>query len=43
MLLNRHLTSKNVGMGGALSVFMFVVTGILSLVVFKMNSTKEKD
>ena len=43
MLLNRHLTSKNVGMGGALSVFMFVVTGILSLVVFKMNSSKEKD
>jgi multiple sugar transport system permease protein len=42
MLLNRHLTSKNVGMGGALSVFMFVVTGILSLIVFRMNSSKEK-
>ncbi len=43
MLLNRYLTSKDVGRGGALSVFLFVVTGILSLVVFRMNSTKEKN
>lgn len=43
MLLNRYLTSKDVGRGGALSVFMFIVTGILSLVVFRMNSTKEKN
>ncbi len=42
MLLNRYLTSKDVGRGGALSVFMFVVTGILSLIVFRMNRTKEK-
>lgn len=41
MLLNRHLTSKNVGMGGALSVFLFIVTGILSLVVFRINSRSE--
>ncbi len=43
MLLNRYLTSKDVGRGGALSVFMFIVTGILSLVVFRINSTKEKN
>ncbi|WP_022773847.1 carbohydrate ABC transporter permease [Butyrivibrio sp. AE2015] len=43
MLLNRYLTSKDVGRGGALSVFLFVVTGILSLVVFRINSSKDKD
>ncbi len=43
MNLNQHLTSKNYGMGGALSVFMFVVTGILSIFVFRINNSKEKD
>ena len=43
MLLNRYLTSKDVGRGGALSVFLFIVTGILSLIVFRMNSSKEKN
>ncbi|WP_024865822.1 carbohydrate ABC transporter permease [Butyrivibrio sp. FCS014] len=43
MLLNRYLTSKDVGRGGALSVFMFIVTGILSLIVFRINSTREKN
>ena len=42
MFLNKHLFSKNYGMGGALSVLLFIVTGILSLVVFKINSTSEK-
>lgn len=42
MALNKHLFSKNYGMGGALSVFMFVVTGILSMIVFKMNKQTEK-
>ena len=42
MNLNQYLTSKNFGMGGALSVFMFVVTGILSLFVFRFNSRKEE-
>ena len=41
MNLNQYLTSKNFGMGGALSVFMFVVTAILSLFVFRFNSRKE--
>lgn len=40
MYLNRHLYSKNLGMGGALSVFLFIITGILSLVVFKMSGFK---
>ena len=42
MYLNKHLFSKNYGMGGTLSVFLFVVTGILSLVVFKINAASEK-
>ena len=42
MYLNKHLFSKNYGMGGALSVFLCIVTGILSLVVFKINSASEK-
>lgn len=42
MYLNKHLFSKNYGMGGALSVFLFVVTGALSLIVFRINSASEK-
>lgn len=42
MYLNKHLYSKNYGLGGALSVILFVVTGILSVIVFKMNQASEK-
>lgn len=42
MYLNKHLYSKNFGMGGALSVVLFVITGILSLIVFKFSNGKEK-
>lgn len=42
MYLNKHLFSKNYGMGGALSVFLFVITGILSLIVFKCSNATEK-
>lgn len=42
MYLNRHLFSKNFGMGGALSVFLFVITGILSLIIFKFTGTGEQ-
>ena len=43
MLLNRHIgTSKNYGMAGALSVILFIVTGALSLVVFRFNTKTEK-
>ena len=41
MYLNKHLFSKNYGMGGALSVILFIITGLLSLVVFKFNTKKE--
>ncbi len=42
MYLNKHLFSKNFGLAGALSVFLFVVTGILSLIVFKITVRKER-
>jgi multiple sugar transport system permease protein len=42
MFLNKHLFSKNYGLGGALSVFMFIITGILSLIVFKFTASPEK-
>lgn len=42
MYLNSFMgTSKNYGMAGALSVILFIVTGILSLVVFKTLDRSE--
>lgn len=41
MYLNKHLFSKNYGMAGALSVLMFIVTAILSLLVFRFTEKKE--
>ncbi len=42
MYLNKHLFSKNYGMAGALSVLLFIVTGILSMIVYKAtNGNKE--
>lgn len=43
MYLNKHLFSKNYGMGGALSVVLFIITGILSLIVFKFFAQKKED
>ena len=42
MYLNKHLFSKNYGMAGALSVVMFIITGILSLIVFKAFARKKE-
>ena len=42
MWLNKHLYSKNYGMGGALSVLMFILTGILSIVVFHVTGNDQK-
>lgn len=42
MYLNKHLYSKNYGMGGALSVLLFIITGILSMIVYKFSDNKEK-
>lgn len=40
MYLNKHLFSKNYGMGGALSVFMFFITGVLSLFVYQFSNKR---
>ncbi len=42
MFLNDNLFSKNYGKAGALSVFLFVITGILSLIVFKVSGNDKK-
>lgn len=43
MYLNQHLYSKNYGMAGALSVILFILTGILSLLVyFSITKRREK-
>ena len=36
MYLNQHLYSKNYGLGGALSVFLFIITAILSLIIYSV-------
>ena len=36
MYLNRHLTSKNLGLGGAVSVIVFIFTSILSVIVYQL-------
>ena len=41
MFLNKHLFSKNYGMAGALSVMLFIITGILSLVVFRFSGNSD--
>ncbi|MBQ8826924.1 MAG: sugar ABC transporter permease [Oscillospiraceae bacterium] len=41
MYLNNHLFSKNYGMGGAVSVVLFVVGAILSIVVFYIMRDKD--
>lgn len=43
MYLNKHLFSKNYGMAGAMSVFLFIITGILSLIVFKFSTSESND
>ena len=42
MYLNRCLFSKNYGVGGAISVIMFVITAVLSLIIFRFNTKKDK-
>ena len=42
MYLNNHLFSKNYGMAGALSVIIFIVTGVLSFMVFKMLTSQRE-
>ena len=42
MFLNNHLYSKNYGMEGAVSVVLFIITGILSIVVFKLTGNDKR-
>ena len=42
MFLNNHLYSKNYGMAGAVSVVLFIITGILSIVVFKLTGNDNR-
>lgn len=43
MFLNSHLKSKNYGMAGALSVYLFIVSGILCFIVYKMTNDNDPD
>lgn len=42
MWLNKHLYSRNYGMGGALSVLLFLITAALSLLVFRFMAGREE-
>jgi len=42
MYLNKHLYSKNYGMAGALSVILFIICAVLSLLVFRMVGSESR-
>jgi cellobiose transport system permease protein len=42
MFLNKHLFSKNYGMAGALSVVLFIITMLLSLLIFKVTGNDKR-
>lgn len=43
MYLNSHLASKNYGMAGALSVYLFIVSAILCFFVYRMMNNNDLD
>ncbi|MBQ4001751.1 MAG: sugar ABC transporter permease [Lachnospiraceae bacterium] len=43
MYLNNYLTNKDYGMGGAISVIIFIITAVLSGIVYKMLTKQYKD
>lgn len=43
MFLNSHLKSKNYGMAGSLSVYLFIVSGILCFFVYRMTNDNDPD
>ena len=43
MFLNSHLKSKNYGMAGALSVYLFIVSGILCFIVYRITNDEDPD
>ncbi len=42
MFLNEHLFSKNYGMAGALSVILFIISVVLSVIVFFVTGNNER-
>ncbi|MBR1741686.1 MAG: sugar ABC transporter permease, partial [Lachnospiraceae bacterium] len=42
MYLNRHLLGNNYGLAGALSVYLFLVCGILSFFIYRILNQKEE-
>ena len=43
MFLNSHLKSKNYGMAGALSVYLFIISAILCFFVYRMTNDNDPD
>ena len=43
MYLNNHLASKNYGMAGALSVYLFIISAILCFIVYKLMNDDDPD
>ena len=43
MFLNSHLRSNNYGMAGSLSVYLFVISGILCFMVYRMTNNTDPD
>ena len=43
MFLNNHLKSKNYGMAGTLSVYLFIVSAILCFIVYRMTNDDDPD
>ena len=43
MILNNHLKSRNYGMAGALSVYLFIVSAILCFIVYRMTNDNDPD
>ena len=43
MFLNNHLKSKNYGMAGALSVYLFIISAILCFFVYKITIDDDPD
>lgn len=41
MFLNKHLFSKNFGLAGSLSVILFIITAVLSFIVYKNLTEKQ--
>lgn len=43
MYLNKHLYSKNFGMGGAVSVLLFIASALLSVLIYKLMFARGKE